>query len=322
MIKMPFRVFKRDKSRNKRISPKWSRIPKPVRNVAMAGEYLRLNPYPVESIVSGFRAKPFITKQTKIITMGSCFAQELNRWLRQNEYNCLEHKWGVIYSPQSIAQIVQYSFDRDSWNPDEPFWVIDGKYHDPYLKSEDHSGPTYRGDDEASAWRAQEIHFRHSGQLLRQAELVVWTLGLTELWRNQRDHAAYYAVPYPGVYDAERHEFHSLTYEDVAQKLKYAVTTLTSANPTVTIMLSVSPVPLSISFRAHLGPYIATQYSKSILHSAALATVEKYDNVIYMPSYEITRNDPIANYKSDGRHVNSECVRVIMEAFKQLYVLD
>jgi hypothetical protein len=57
-------------------------------------------------------------------------------------------EWGVIYSPQSIRQIIQYSFDRKHWNPLEPFWLLNGKYHDPYIKSSDHSGPRYLGETE------------------------------------------------------------------------------------------------------------------------------------------------------------------------------
>jgi len=311
----------RNRSTSKVVSPTWDRIPQPLREAASTGEYQRINPYPAREIVRGFGATPFITRQTKIITMGSCFAQELNRWLVQNDYTCLPHEWGVVYSPQSIAQIVQYSVDSDRWEePQEPFWKRGGKYFDPYIKADSHAGPAFRGDTEPAAQTAQRSHRNRSSALLRQAEVVVWALGLTEVWRNRHDHKAYYAVPFPETYDPERHEFYSLTYQDVIEALDYAITTLRGANPSVKILLSVSPVPLSVSFRDHLGPYIATQYSKSVLHAATLALVEDHEDVFYMPSYEITRSDPLLHYQPDGRHVNQDCVSSIMEVFQQLYV--
>ncbi len=77
---------------------------------------------------------------------------------------------------------------------------------------------------------------------------------------------------------------------------------------------------ISASPRRHLGPYIATSFSKSILHAATFEAIEKNENVYYMPSYEIARSNPIKNYKEDGRHVNAECIARIMEVFRMLYV--
>jgi GSCFA family len=306
----------------KKISPSWSRIPEAMRVIAQAGEYLRVFPYPVERIVGDYESRPFITKDTKIITMGSCFAQELYQWLLKNGFNCLDHEWGVIYSPKSISQIIQYSFERDRWTPDEPTWCMDSKYYFPYLKSADHSGPMLLGESMEEARTALEGHYQRSKRILQEADLAVWTLGLTELWRSKKSHCTYFAIPYPQIFDADVHEFHSLSYSEVIDELEYAINTYKSNNEKIKIMLSVSPIPLSISFRSHLGPFVATQYSKSILHAAALELSEKYDFVFYMPSYEIVRNDPRASYSEDGRHVNRTCVNTIMSAFKTLYVIE
>lgn len=306
----------------KRISPIWARIPEPLRDLAREGEYLRVFPYPAERIVEDYKTKPFVTRDTKIVTLGSCFAQELYRWLLTNNFNCLKDEWGVIYSPKSIAQIIQYSFDSANWTPSEAMWLIDSKYYFPYLKSADHSGPKLLGSSEAEAESSLKKHFEKSELILKEADLAVWTLGLTELWRNKRDGYAYYAIPYPQMFNSDVHEFHSLSYEEVIDSLQYAIQTYKNNNQKLKIILSVSPIPLSMSFRSHLGPYVATQYSKSILHAAALTLSEKYDYVFYMPSYELVRNDPSTNYTDDGRHVTRHCVNSIMNSFKKLYVLE
>lgn len=71
------------------------------------------------------------------------------------------------------------------------------------------------GEDEASARGTLENHFKQSARLLKEAQLVYWNIGLTELWRNKKDHLSFFAFPYPGVYDEDRHEFYNLTYNDV-----------------------------------------------------------------------------------------------------------
>jgi hypothetical protein len=299
--------------------PDWNRVPAQLREAAIRNEYLPANPYPTEQLVQEFKAEAFITPQTRIVAMGSCFAQELEKWLRKNEYNCLKNVWGAVFSSRSFEQIIQYSFETHLWDPAEPFWMIKGKYHDPYLKSSGEA--TYLGETEAEAQAALQKHYRESAERLSEAEVAVWTLGLTELWRNRNDHKTYFALPFAEVYDPSLHEFYNLTYEEVVAQLDYSITTLKKHNPKIKFILSVSPIPLHITFREHLGPYVATQYSKSVLHAAVMAMVERYDYVYYMPSYEITRANPAVNYQADGRHVNSVCVETIMQAFKKLYVL-
>jgi len=111
-----------------------------------------------------------------------------------------------------------------------------------------------------------------------------------------------------------------MSYMDVVNDLEYSIQTLIKYNTKLKILLSVSPVPLSISFRAHLGPFVASNYSKSVLHAAALYMYEKYEEVYYMPSYEIARINPFLNYKKDGRHVEARCVNSIMMTFNDLFV--
>lgn len=298
-----------------------NRIPSALTNSVKKGKYVRKNPYPLESIVQDFQGHPFITKNTKTIVMGSCFSQEIYQWMCANGYNCLEHLWGVVYTPQSIAQIIQYSFETEKWDPEEPLWKIGNGYYFPYLKADNHKGPKYLGEDQASARKSLENHYKQSAKLLTEAQFVFWNIGLTELWRNKRDRLSYYAFPYPEVFDKNKHEFYNLTYGDVIESLEYAIVTLKKHNTGVKILFSIEPVPLSISFRPQLGPYVATHYSKSVLMAAAMKLIEEHDDVYYMPAYEIIRNNPETFYLPDGRHINKNGVDAIMKSFEKLYVL-
>jgi hypothetical protein len=47
--------------------------------------------------------------------------------------------------------------------------------------------------------------------------------------------------------------------------------------------------------------------------------VDSYDNVFYMPSYEVVTSRPQSTFKEDGRHVLKSTVATIMNTFKKLY---
>jgi hypothetical protein len=251
--------------------------------------------------------------------MGSCFAQELDRWLIRNKYSC-KTLGGVVYTPRNIKQIIQCSFEPSSWNPIQKYWIDDNKYYEPYVKSKDHSGPRFLGKTEEEAERALELIYERCSKTLMEADLVVITLGLTEHWRHKDDLKAFYRMPFEVNYDSTIHEFHSLSYKEVLDDLNIIVELFKKYNKNIKILFSISPVPLSATFRPHLGAYIATSFSKSILHAAAHDVVIRNDNAYYMPSYEIVKSNPIIHYKKDGRHVNPHSVNSIMSTFEKLYV--
>lgn len=288
----------------------WMQNRIPPNLLAYAREY---NPSP--NIADEFAGEKFVTKDTRIVTLGSCFAQELASWLDANNYRRLAHRWGVLYNPKSILQIVSYS--TGSWNPSQPYWT-DGKfYYDPYRKADNHSGPVNLGS--VNPEQRLEEHYEESRNTFSVADVAVITLGLTETWRHTDCGSTFYSVPSPQFYLKDKHEFHNLTYGHVVTCLWETIRGLRMLNPEMRFVLSVSPVPLVITFRHHLGAYVATQFSKSVLHAAVYEIANPVDGIYYMPSYEMARSDP-ANFKADGRHVTSECVSKIMKTFEELYV--
>ena len=210
--------------------------------------------------------------------------------------------------------------DPDSWRPAERYWIDKNGYHDPYRKADDHGGPVFLGRDELEAGRALERHYRDGRATLAQADLVVFTLGLTELWRHRQDHSGFYAVPGPDFFKPNLHEFHNLSYQDVVEHTRDAIHGLQRLRPGVRVLLAVSPIPLSISFRPELGPYVATSWSKSV-PQAAVQELIRLEGVDYMPSFEIAGSNPAAHFAGDGRHVTDHCVETIMRAFEWLYTV-
>lgn len=298
------------------------KVPAKLLDDAIAGLYPRINPYPIESLQGHFSATPFVTREKKLVTLGSCFAQRVAEWLVSNNFNCLNAPWGVVYNPLSIYQIAQYSLDTENWNPDQVLWKTSEGYGDPYRKSDDHSGPMFLGDSHDTAMLSLKNHYESSREAFTTADVFVFTYGLTECFRNKVDKRAFFSMPLNEWYDEEKHEFHNLEYQEIVESISGTISLIRKHNPKSQFILSVSPVPLSISFRKHLGPYVATQFSKSVLHAALYEVTQNFENVFYMPSLEMTRIDPVSCFQPDGRHVRKEAVEEIMSVFSKLYVAE
>jgi len=201
----------------------FDRIPDELKETAKQGEYSRAIEYPLEHIKKEFKTKKFITKQTKIVTLGSCFAQELSKWLENNGFCNMPNIWGVIYSPRSLAQIIRYIFYPKERPVNEEFWIINGQYFDPYLKAKDHSGAVKRGNSIREAASEQELYYEEGRRIFMDCDLLVFTLGLTEIWQNKLYKYAYYSIPFPHIYNPEIHEFYNMSYMDVVNYLQQII---------------------------------------------------------------------------------------------------
>lgn len=289
--------------------------------------YLSENPYTLQSLLRGQASEGLIKQDTKILAFGSCFAQEVTKWLRERRYKVKNEEWGVIYNVKQFEQLVKMAVDPNGWCRQENAWRIDGRYFFPYLKSPDHSGPLQLGGSEQEAKEILGQLYIKTRDAFREADVIIFTLGMTEVWRNNATGNVYFAQP--GVsrnpmmiraLDPRRHEFHNMTVGEVLDSLKFIVDTLSRLNEKIKFVFSVSPVPLQFTYSKQMSAYVANSRSKSTLLSAVFETVERNDNVYYMPSYEIIRNAPQLAYEEDGRHILPAAVDIVMRAFETLYV--
>ncbi|MGV7930870.1 MAG: GSCFA domain-containing protein [Spirochaetota bacterium] len=283
--------------------------------------YTRSLNYPMEEIIEHFNGHKFITKDTKIISIGSCFSQSISDWLLKKGYSCQSNIWGVVYNPQSVSQIIDYSVNTSYWTPTEKFWVINDRYYDPYRKSSDHSGPVDLGNSEYQAEENLKQHYQNSRDAFKDSNLLLFNLDLTEVWRNRTDKKAFYATPRPQIFTTNNHEFHVLSYEEVYNSVKNSIMTLRQINPEIAILLNVEPIPLSISYQCDLGPFVANQFAKSVLHAVAIRITQEIEYSFYLPLYEISRCNPSKIYSDDGRHISTQGISLFMKAFEELYVI-
>jgi GSCFA family protein len=281
-----------------------------------------------------YSAKFPITPDTRIATAGSCFAQNIGRYLRASDatlldvepapkglgepnmhrfgYGLYSGRYGNIYSAKQLAQLVQEVISQDIRAG--IVWQRDGRYFDalrPTVEPEGLSSP-----QEVLAQR--QDHIARLLSLFKTTDVFIFTLGLTECWLSRSSGIAFPTCPgvIAGTYDKAEHEFHNARYPEILNDLQDAFAGLKSLNPDMKLLLTVSPVPLTAT-ATDTHVLSATTYSKSTLRAVAGDLASDNEDADYFPSYELITGAPFQGrfFKPNLRQVTRTGIDLVMSVF-------
>ena len=278
-----------------------------------------------------------IAQDDRVATAGSCFAQHISRSLRRIGfgywvteaapkglppeeaeglgYGVFSCRFGNIYTTRQLVQLFDEAFGRQR---DEAWPRADGRFVDA-LRPRVEPGGFASAEDVA---RARTIHLAAVRRMFGAADVLVFTLGLTECWRSRSDGTVFPLAPgvEGGSYDPSTHEFTNLSVRDVEDDLAAFISGLRSLNPTCRVILTVSPVPLIATYEPR-HVLVSTTYSKSVLRVAAQSAVDAFEGVDYFPSYEIVTGNHAGGryFEDDLREVNALGVSHAMRVFLRHY---
>ena len=275
-----------------------------------------------------------IDRTTRVATAGSCFAQHIGTYLRaagckvldcekpprgMNErtakrfgYGLFSGRYGNVYTARQMRQLLE---DTLSGNvSDDHVWATENGYVDAFR-------PTIEPEGLESA---QEVllHRRHHlsriATMLQKTDVFVFTLGLTETWEDTDTGRVFPVCPgvAGGTFDAKRHIFRNFTQSEVLRDLHSVRDLLRRFNPSIEMLLTVSPVPLTATATPE-HVLAATTYSKATLRSAAGEFVATTDDVDYFPSFEIITAPASGGpwFATNMRSVSAEGVEKVMAIF-------
>ena len=279
---------------------------------------------------------PFrIGPDDKVCTAGSCFAQNISARLRDGgftflvtesahpilpadtaerfNYGRFTARYGNLYTARQLLQLIRRAYGR--FAPQEDMWEAPGAgFLDPFRPQIQPGGFATRQEYDLD--RAQ--HFAAVRRAFQSMDVFIFTLGLTESWESRRDGAAFPVCPGTagGRFDPEAHVFRNHTVDEVVADLSETVAELRAVNPSVKVVLTVSPVPLvATGTDGHV--LAATTYSKSVLRVAAGMVAEREADVAYFPSYEVITGPQARGgyFAEDLRSVTEEGVDRVMSLF-------
>ena len=222
---------------------------------------------------------PFaIEPRERMLFVGSCFADNIGRRFVEDKFRATVNPYGVMYNPASIMHTVK------RW-----------------------TGELVAAQSEAS----------DSGSDVRQAtdeapQTAVFTLGTNHVYiLNETGEIVDNCRKRPQRLFTER----ELSVDECADYLREAVTMLRQINPSVRVIITVSPIRY-----AKYG-FHGSQLSKATLLLAADKLTKEMDNVVYFPAYEIV-NDELRDYRfyrEDMLHPTDQAVEYIWQRFGETF---
>jgi hypothetical protein len=283
------------------------------------------------------RGKFRIRRSDRVATAGSCFAQHIARYLQEDGFNYFiseeahpiippqlakqygfgqfTARYGNIYTSRQLVQLLNRAYDL--CHPADDIWFgKDGRIIDPFRPRLQKCGfasvAEYRAD--------RRRHFEAVRKAVEQLDVLVFTLGMTEMWVSKSDGAVYPLCPgvEGGEFDPNVHLFVNLRVSDVVEDLRKAVEFIRARNQNARFIFTVSPVPLVATFESR-SVLVSSTYSKSVLRVAAEEIASSDERIAYFPSFEIITGNHTRGrfFEDDLRSVTEEGVRRVMGLFIQ-----
>lgn len=269
-----------------------------------------------------------LRRTASLFTMGSCFARGLERAAKEAGMNATSLNTQRYLGPNIVTGYVnRYNtaslLNELRWASGEPFNEDSFMERKPGRFIDAHSHPVVdlMELDELRDLRTKlNQYFKHA----LSADVVTITLGLIEGWFDKLTGSMLNLNPVYGrddggrqLLDGDRFEFRVMSHAENMANLEKIYQLLTTHNPKVKIIVSVSPVPLAATF-SHRDVAIANMLSKSMLRSCAETWVGRHPDIQYFPSYEMAvLSDPAIVYKEDRIHIQEDFVRRIMSHFME-----
>jgi hypothetical protein len=283
-----------------------------------------------------------IGPQHTIMTLGSCFAQRLGRELgslglqlfqaeppppdmtlaeavRRN-YGIYTARYGNVYTPKQALQLLRRSLGLIP-PPVEAVWEREGRFIDALRPAIEPDG----WDTPDDVVRATAHHLACVKEAFTKCDRLIMTLGLTEAWQSLIDGTIYPVAPgvAGGSFDAARHAFVNFSATQTTDDLMDFLALLRHANPTIHVVLTVSPVSMIATYEPR-HVWESTLVSKASLRVAADAAERAFTNVTYFPAYEIVTSPASGGrYVADDlRQVSELGIKQVMRAFRHEFLAN
>ncbi|HEY9348946.1 MAG TPA: GSCFA domain-containing protein, partial [Inquilinus sp.] len=265
------------------------------------------------SVVSDYFAKGwmpaerFVTKDTPIVAFGSCFADNISRYLHKAGFNILTKRDNLAYVSNMGDGMVNTFAIRQQFE-----WAWLGKTPQADL---------WHGYDASQFGYDEAVRLRTKA-LFDEAELFVITLGLSEVWYDEPTGEVFWRAVPKDKYDPARHKFRVTSHAENLENLQAIHALIRGFRPDATVLFTVSPIPLTATFRP-VTCLSANAVSKAILRAAMdeffRRNAPSDPRLFYFPSYDIVMHGFSHQWRDDRRHVYSHVLDFNMKVFERYY---
>ncbi len=247
---------------------------------------------------------PIIGLGTKVLTIGSCFADNMGERLHDDKLVVKVNPFGTVYNPISIFNLLADSLNNVL--PDESLYYNDGEtfqhhgFHSTY----------WDFDKEKLTHKLQKIS-ADTGNFLRTADILMITLGTSVIYKHKSNGALVNNCHKRPAKDFEKSV---LELDEIEKAFEVLYTLLKKENPNLKIIFTLSPV-------RHIKDGLELNaVSKSILRLFC-HNVANPNDILYFPAYEAMIDDlrDYSYYKNDLLHPNDRAIDYIYNKFAEQY---
>ena len=247
------------------------------------------------------RQNPPINYSSKVLLLGSCFAQNMGAKLEYYKFQQCTNPFGILFHPVAIEKLITRAVNH-TWFTSKDVFLQNEQWHC-FLAHSKLSNTSE--EDLISALNSALEKLRFS---LLEASHVVFTFGTAWVYKHlEKDTIV------ANCHKVPQKEFvkQLLSPDDVSDVLLGIETKLRTINPTCSIINTVSPV------RHIKDGLLANSRSKAHLIAGVQEIVSPEKLNYYFPSYEIMMDElrDYRYYKEDLIHPNQTAIAIIWNAF-------
>jgi len=234
------------------------------------------------------------------MTIGSCFSENIGRYFERYKFHININPFGQQYNPYSIANAINRLLSPVLYTE------ADLVHQDELYHSYDHHGDFSKASKEETLENINS-NLSIAAESLKTTSVLMLTFGTSHYFRlkeNGKVVSNCHKVP------GSNFDFELMKPNEIADELEKTFSALWNINPSVKIILTVSPV------RYFAFGHYENSVSKAHLFTAIHALREKYPQLYYFPAYEMVIDDlrDYRFYAEDMLHPNHQATAYVWDA--------
>ena len=244
----------------------------------------------------------------RLISIGSCFADNIGQQLADHKFKVIRNPFGIIFNPLSIFELLENAFN-DNMFPESSYLIRDGIHFNYKVHSE------LNGNSQKQLTSKLNNQSNKLGKELHKSDAIIITLGTAWVYEEKKTQmlvANCHKTP------AKQFNKRLLSTEEIVSGFMILKEQLQAKNPELKFILTVSPIRhIKDSFELNM-------VSKSVLRMASHQICTHAPDVDYFSAYEIMMDDlrDYRFYEKDMLHPNHVAKEYIWQKFMGVYFMS
>lgn len=253
-----------------------------------------------------------IDYNSKIMSLGSCFAENMAEKFEYFKFQNSVNPFGIIFNPVSIEKLVNRIVNKIEFKEEDIFY-----HYDLWHCYEVHSELS-NANKEGFLNNLNSI-LSENFKIISNATHIIFTYGTSWVYRLRQAQSDINPVV-ANCHKIPQNQFDKeiLTVETIEKSIQNTISLIQKINPNCNFIFTISPV------RHIKDGFVENQRSKAHLITALQSAICNLQSVTYFPSYEIMM-DELRDYRfyaDDMLHPSQTAIDYIWIKFFENYVSE